>query len=102
MHGKRPVWQAEIEGKDQQGRTPNVTLDVRVGEMIRFVVHKRGTIFCDTTHWDPVITYGDGRQFRASQGFSTTRQGESGWYYQMEIHPQAVKEGAPAGTTGKR
>ncbi|MGO8749822.1 MAG: hypothetical protein ACLQNE_28085 [Thermoguttaceae bacterium] len=95
LRGKRLVWQAEIEGKDQQGLTPNLTLDVRSGEMIRFVVHKRGTIFCDTTHWDPVIAYADGRQFRASQGFSTTRQGASGWYYQMEVGPQAVQEGAP-------
>jgi hypothetical protein len=95
LHDKRFVWQAEIEGKDQQGVTPNLTLEVRSGEMIRFVVHKRGTIFCDTTHWDPVITYGDGQKFQASQGFSTTRQGESGWYYQMEVGQQVLKQGAP-------
>ncbi len=94
-HDKRLVWQAEIEGKDQQGVTPNLALDVRPGEMIRFVVHKRGTIFCDTTHWDPVISYSNGEQFQASKGFSTTRQGEGGWYYQMEAAEQVLREGTP-------
>ena len=63
--------------------------------MIRFVVHKRGTIFCDTTHWDPVISYSNGEQFQASKGFSTTRQGEGGWYYQMEAAEQVLREGTP-------
>ena len=95
LHDKRLVWQAEIEGKDQQGVTPHLTLNVRRGETIRFVVHKRGTIFCDTTHWDPVITYGDGQKFQASEGFSTTRQGDGGWCYQMETTQQAAAQGDP-------
>jgi hypothetical protein len=90
LHDKRPVWQAEIEGKDQQGLTPNLTLEVRRGEMIRFLVHKRGTIFCDTTHWDPLITYSDGQKFQASEGFSTIRQGDGGWYYELETSQQAA------------
>jgi len=87
-HGNRTVWQAEIEGRDQQGVTPNLALEVRQGEMIRFVVHKRGTIFCDTTHWDPTVTYADGQRFQASEGFSEKRQGENGWHYQMRSSPQ--------------
>jgi alpha-L-rhamnosidase len=94
-HGDETVWQAEIEGKDQQGVEPKLTLDVLRGDKIRFVVQKRGTIFCDTTHWDPVITYADGQRFRASQGFSTTRQGENGWYYQMEKAASTVRQGEP-------
>jgi hypothetical protein len=82
--GSETVWEAEIEGKDQQGLEPNLVLEARRGDMIRFVVHKRGTIFCDTTHWDPVIVCADGQKFQASQGFSTNAQGENGWYYQME------------------
>ena len=95
LHDKRLVWRAEIEGKDQQGVTPDLTLNVRRGETIRFVVHKRGTIACDTTHWDPVITYGDGQKFQASEGFSTTQQGNGGWCYQMDTTQQAAAQGDP-------
>jgi len=87
-HGKRTVWEAEIDGKDDQGVEPNVELDVRAGDAIRFVVHKRVEIYCDTTHWDPVITYADGRRFQASDSFSTTRQGLGGWSYEMEAEEE--------------
>jgi len=95
VHGKETVWQAEIEGKDQQGVTPSLTLEVRQGEMVRFVVHKRGTIFCDTTHWDPIIGYADGQQFQASLGFSEKRQGENGWHYEMAESRQELGPDAP-------
>ncbi|MGD0093202.1 MAG: hypothetical protein ABSE73_25085, partial [Planctomycetota bacterium] len=93
--GNQTVWQAEIEGQDQQGLTPSLTLEVRQGEMVRFVVHKRGTIFCDTTHWDPLISYSDGQQFQASLGFSEKRQGENGWHYQMAVGSQGLAKDAP-------
>ena len=86
-HNAQAVWQAEIEGKDDKGLEPNLTLDVHQGDGIRFVVHKRGQIFCDTTRWDPVVTYADGRQFRASQGFSTEKQGAGGWSYELQADP---------------
>ena len=53
-HNDREVWKAEIEGKDDKGVEPNLTLDVRQGDALRFVVDKRGNIGCDTTGWDPV------------------------------------------------
>jgi len=84
VHGTRVVWQTELAGKDDRGQDPDLRLDVRRGDRIRFVVHKRGTIGCDTTRWDPVITYSDGTRFQASAGFSTRRQGENGWSYEME------------------
>jgi len=87
-HNAKTVWQAEIGGSDATGVEPNVTLDVRKGDQVRFVVHKRGDIFCDTTHWDPVIAYADGPRFRASEGFSTEKQGAGGWSYEMEVDPQ--------------
>jgi len=87
-HGARTVWQAEIDGRDAEGVEPNVELEVRRGDAIRFVVHKRVKIYCDTTHWDPVITYADGRQFQASKSFSTVRQGLGGWSYEMEAQGQ--------------
>ncbi len=83
-HNEETVWQHELEGEDGEGVDPNLTLDVHSGDAIRFVVHKRVAIFCDTTHWDPVITYADGQRFQASTGFSKKRQGDGGWLYEME------------------
>ncbi|MBC8873512.1 MAG: hypothetical protein H8E44_29080 [Planctomycetes bacterium] len=83
-HNEETVWQHELEGKDGEGVDPNLTLEVHAGDAIRFVVHKRVAIFCDTTHWDPVITYADGQRFQASAGFSKKRQGDGGWLYEME------------------
>ncbi len=94
-HGDKIVWQAELDGGDAKGLEPSLTLDVRRGDAIRFVVHKRGQIFCDTTRWDPLVAYADGEAFLASKGFSTTRQGEGGWSYEMEAGPQE-KAGLPA------
>ena len=88
-HGDKIAWQAEIDGGDAKGLEPNLTLDVRKGDALRFVVHKRGQIYCDTTRWDPAIAYADGESFLASKGFSTTRQGEGGWSYEMEADAQA-------------
>lgn len=93
-HGAKTLWRSEIEAKDDQGVEPKVEVEVRRGDAIRFVVHKRGRITCDTTRWDPVITYvscGDcgaeraGTSYRASEGFSKVRQGEQGWSYEMEV-----------------
>ena len=87
-HGHQIVWQAEIDGGDDKGVEANVELDVKAGEAIRFMVHKRGQIYCDTTHWDPTISYADGTSFRASDGFSTSRQGQQGWSYEMQAEGQ--------------
>jgi len=95
-HGARTVWKAEIDGNDAKGVEPCIPLDVRKGDAIRFVVHKRGRITCDTTHWDPVVTYAAGgpgapagERFEASKAFSTSKQGEGGWSYEMEVDPSA-------------
>ena len=82
-HNANEIWRAEIDGGDEQGVEPALSLEVHKGDAIRFVVHKRGQIFCDTTRWDPTIRYADGTVFQASNGFSKT-QGESGWTYEME------------------
>ncbi|WP_165226693.1 PD40 domain-containing protein [Aquisphaera insulae] len=93
-HGDRTVWHAEIEGKDGKGVEPALTLDVRRGDTIRFVVDRRGDIACDTTHWAPVITYLNGPRFDAAEGFST-HQGGSGWCYQMDKASPMVRDGDP-------
>ena len=82
LHGERQVWQAEIEGKDETGVDPGLELDVRQGDQLRFVVHKRGGIACDTTHWDPSITYADGTTFQASAAFGEA-PGKDGWFYEL-------------------
>jgi len=83
-HGAKTVWQAEIDGGDAQGVEPKLALDVRRGDALRFVVHKRRLIYCDTTHWDPVVAYADGQQFIASKSFAARKQGAGGWSYEME------------------
>lgn len=82
-HNDREVWQAEIEGADARGVEPELSLEVKQGDALRFIIHKRGTIFCDTTGWDPVVTYSDGRRFQASASFAAKKQGEGGWFYEM-------------------
>jgi len=91
LHGNQPVWQAELEGRDGQGIDPNLTLEVRRGDRIRFVVHKRKDIFCDTTFWDPIITYSPGKRFQASTAFGF-KQGEGGWFYEMQTEGQPKTE----------
>jgi hypothetical protein len=85
LHRGRVVWQAEIEGKDGEGVEPDVALDVRRGESIRFVVHKLGQIYCDTTGWDPIVAYEDGERFQASESFAAKKQGAGGWSYEMQV-----------------
>lgn len=82
-HNAREVWQVELEGQDGQGVEPKLALDAKQGDALRFVVDKRGTIVCDTTGWDPVITYADGQRFQASASFAAQKQGEGGWFYEM-------------------
>ncbi|MFV2069009.1 MAG: hypothetical protein ACC645_18740, partial [Pirellulales bacterium] len=84
-HGTRTVWEAELDGDDAAGVEPHVTLELRKGDAIRFVVHKRGQITCDTTHWDPVVTYTGGPRYQASAGFTKHQQGDGGWFYEMEV-----------------
>jgi len=82
-HNADVVWQRDIEANDAQGTDPGLTLNVRAGDRIRFAVHRRNAITCDTTHWDPVIAYADGAAYRASDGFDAQPQG--GWSYEMEL-----------------
>ena len=95
-HNDREVWAAEIEGRDAAGQEPKLTLDVRRGDRIRFVVDKRQAIACDTTHWDPIVRYADGEEFRASAAFGQ-KQGAGGWFYEMlggEPQPNPLAEEA--------
>ncbi|MCX7425119.1 MAG: hypothetical protein NTW96_05760, partial [Planctomycetia bacterium] len=91
-HGRHEAWKAEINGDDTKGVEPNLTLEVRRGDAVRFVVHKRGAIPFDTTHWDPAVAYADGERFQASEGFSTQKQGQGVWSYEMERVSMSVAD----------
>jgi len=80
-HNTETVWHGEIEGADAVGLEPDLRLHVGKSDAVRFVVDKRGAIFCDTTHWDPTITYTDGEAFTASQGFGVA---DAPWRYESE------------------
>ncbi|MCY2993145.1 MAG: hypothetical protein NTY19_35465 [Planctomycetota bacterium] len=94
FHGGREVWKAEIEGLDERGVDPQLSLDVRQGDAIRFVVHKRGGIACDTTYWDPILAYAGGETFQASQAFGD-QQGRAGWFYEMVGSAAAARPVTP-------
>ncbi len=100
--GQRVVWQADIEAADAGGVDPALTVDVRQGEAIRFVVHRRGTIGFDTTHWDPLVTYENGEAFQASSAFSTQHQGAGGWSYEMETDANRPSQAASSVVHGFR
>lgn len=85
---EREVWQAEVDGVDEQGVEPNLTLEVKSGDALRFILHKRGGISCDTTHWDPLVVYASGARFQASDSFTAKQQGAGGWFYEMLGSPQ--------------
>ncbi|MCC6353021.1 MAG: hypothetical protein IT577_03990 [Verrucomicrobiae bacterium] len=83
LHGDREIWKAQIAGADADGKSHDLTLAVRKGDSLRFVVEKFKTIACDTTAWDPTITYRDGPAFTASAAFAARTQGAAGWHYEM-------------------
>lgn len=82
-HNDHVVWQAEIAGDDAQGVEPHLTLQVRRGDRLRFIVEKRGAIVCDTTGWDPAIAYADGQRYVASEGFAPELTAGAVWSYEM-------------------
>ncbi len=83
-HNDREIWRTEIEGSDSQGREHALELEVKKGDALRFVVHKRGGIACDTTGWDPAVAYAGGERFSASAAFAALKQGAGGWFYEQE------------------
>ena len=74
LHGDREIWKAQIAGADSDGNSHDLTLAVRKGDSLRFVIDKFKAIACDTTAWDPTITYRDGPAFTASAAFAAHRQ----------------------------
>jgi hypothetical protein len=81
-HNGAEVWSAELGGKDSAGRDVKLSLAVKAGDALRFVVNRRGGYACDTTGWDPAVAYEGGASYRASEGFSD-KQGANGWRYEF-------------------
>ncbi len=61
----------------------DVTVELRQGDRVEFVLARAGHMTCDTTEWDPVIEFADGERFQASAGFSDV-QGARDWSYEYE------------------
>ncbi|MDP6634310.1 MAG: hypothetical protein QGG42_05395 [Phycisphaerae bacterium] len=93
-HNAKTVWAAAIAGNDTKGHDPKLTLTVAKGDAVRFIVHKRGRIFYDTTHWDPLITYASGKTYQASKGFSAGNTARPPWSYEMQTDASG-KTGPP-------
>jgi len=96
QHNDRELWHVELDGTDGQGVDLQLAFEVKTGDALRFVVGKRGTIFCDTTGWDPAVTYADGERFQASTSFAAREQGAGGWFYEMAGDGAAPPTAPPA------
>jgi lysophospholipase L1-like esterase/plastocyanin len=81
------VWPASgwqfIGGSDTTGVVHNLTINVAMGDAIRFVVNRNVTATSDETNWNPTIQYADPNTFTLSTNFSATTQGWDGWRYQQ-------------------
>ncbi len=89
LHNDQQLWRHELAGNDGEGVEANLELAVKAGDSVRFVVDNLTTIWSDTTHWDPVITYADGQVYRASEAFAQRRQGAGNWWYEAPSDEEA-------------
>ncbi len=90
-HNAQVVWRKDIAAADGKGAEHDLTLTLRKGDALRFVVDKGGQIYHDTTHWDPLVACEGGKKHQASAAFAAFRQAADGWQYEMEL-PAGVKE----------
>jgi hypothetical protein len=89
-HNGAEVWSSELEGQDAAGKAVKLALELKKGDAVRFVVGRRGGYACDTTGWDPTVSYEGGANYRASDGFSDN-QGTSCWVYEATGGAKAGK-----------
>ncbi|MHB0998354.1 MAG: alpha-amylase family protein [Armatimonadota bacterium] len=84
MLNDRQVWPESgwVYSKDDRDVKPfDLTADISAGDKLVFIVNMNKELSCDTTRFDPVITYTDGESHTASAEFSE-EQGKDGWRYQ--------------------
>lgn len=82
-HNAAEMWSADLDGRDAVGKEGKLALQVKKGDTLRFIVNRRGGYACDTTGWDPTVTYEGGATYRASEGFSD-KQGANNWRYEFD------------------
>ncbi|MGG4192501.1 hypothetical protein ABEW50_03500 [Paenibacillus jamilae] len=79
------LWTTHIEYNDIDGVTSNYETHINSGEALYFIINKgEQNNYCDSTYWDPSITYLDANTslaYSASEGFSGV-QGQNNWYYE--------------------
>lgn len=88
QHNNKTLWTAEVKGRDAVGQQHALTVEVKKGDTLRFLVNRLGSHACDTTGWDPVVAYEGGGVHRASEGFSD-KQEANGWRYEFSGGPAA-------------
>lgn len=77
-----------IEGGDSKGLRYHIETEVAFGDVVRFIVSRHDKHLCDTTRFDPSISYLDGAQERyaASDGFDK-RDSDEGKLWSYETLP---------------
>ncbi|MDR3181361.1 MAG: hypothetical protein LBT89_00320 [Planctomycetaceae bacterium] len=87
----KEIWKKKIEGKDSIGIDPNLPLAVKTGGRIQFIVNKNQTIACDTTAWEPVITFKDTNNACSAADSFSKKQGSGNWYYEAIRHKKNIQ-----------
>ena len=87
-----------IEGDDAKGILFYIRRRVEQGDVVRFVVSRHNNYACDTTRFDPKITYQDGagESFSASAGFDA-RDADEGkvWTYEYLLDERPYERAYP-------
>lgn len=87
-----------IEGDDAKGILFYIRRQVEQGDVVRFVVSRHNNYACDTTRFDPKITYQDGagESFAASAGFDA-RDADEGkvWTYEYLLDERPYERAYP-------
>jgi hypothetical protein len=84
LHNNRQVWPAkgwQFVADRNVFADHDLTLDVKAGDIIRFVTNCNGDIADDQTRWDPVIIATDKTSHQAMHEFGC-EQGDRNWLYQ--------------------
>src|SRR5260370_34263847 len=58
--GTQALWQHTIDNGNTTGFSYDLTTNVAAGNQINFVINARSTTSCDSTNFDPTITYVNG------------------------------------------
>lgn len=57
-HNATQLWEQTIAYNDDTGKAYNLTLSITAGDRVYFELNNNGNNYCDSTSWNPTITYG--------------------------------------------